>query len=215
MRRASSSFTPNRQRTTLENGEPQTSGRIWFATFWFLCLSVCVFVCACVGFADSFLSPSSGINIMDFAFNQKGGGKSHQTLFIGCLYNGPRLSKATRELCLVTCLKSWCVGLFKWIFSLFSPSHKIAESKCSSGNNPELLHFFSLKTAFQENFFGVLYLFVFHFLSVYVGGEEGGRWIPSVGGRLSVLPSASQEPVRQLRDGDPRPLPPQGEKSNK
>lgn len=28
-----------------------------------------------------------------------------------------------------------------------------------------------------------------------------------------MLPSASQEPVRQLRYGDPRPLPPEGEKS--
>ena len=37
MRRASSIFSPNRQRSRPENGESQTSGRVCFAAFWFLC----------------------------------------------------------------------------------------------------------------------------------------------------------------------------------
>lgn len=52
MSRASSIFTPNRQRSRFENGEPQTSGRIWFATFSFLCLSV--YVCVRVGLRGFF-----------------------------------------------------------------------------------------------------------------------------------------------------------------
>lgn len=52
------------------------------------------------------------------------------------------------------------------IFSFFS-SHKIDESKCSSGNNLELLQFLKMKTAFLKKLFlCVLYLFVFNFLSV-------------------------------------------------
>lgn len=39
MRRASSISSPNRQPSRSENGESQTSGRVWFSTFSFLCLS--------------------------------------------------------------------------------------------------------------------------------------------------------------------------------
>lgn len=70
MRRASSIFTPNRQRSRLDNGEPQTSGPIGFATFQFLCLSVRV--CVRVGLRGFFsLGLSRGMNLTEFAFNQE------------------------------------------------------------------------------------------------------------------------------------------------
>lgn len=49
---------------------------------------------------------------------------------------------------------------------------------------------------------------------VEAGGEEGVGRVQPAGGRLSLLSSGAQTPVRQLRYGDPRPLPAEGKKQN-